>query len=372
MVGCVLITGGGGFIGSHVADELAAHGYDVRILDNLVDQVHGEEGVWPGYLSAVAEPVRGDVRDPDALRSALRGADAVIHLAALVGVGQSMYRVADYVAVNDLGTASLLQALIERPVGRVVVASSMSIYGEGLYRSQSGTLVHDAMRSPEQLRRGAWDPTDADGEPLEPLATPEYKRPSLASVYALSKYSQERMCLLIGEAYAIPTVALRFFNVFGPHQALSNPYTGVLAIFASRLLNRRPPMIFEDGAQRRDFVDVRDVARACRLALEQPRAAGHAINIGSGESRSITEVAERLAGVLGCEGLRPRIEGRYRVGDVRHCFADLQLARDLLGFAPRIGFEDGLVVLAEWLASQVAVDRVDQATEELRARGLVA
>ena len=372
MVGCVLITGGGGFIGSHVADELAAHGYRVRVLDDLVGQVHGEGGAWPTYLSAVSEPVRGDVRDPEALRSALRGVDAVIHLAALVGVGQSMYRVQDYVAVNELGTATLLQALIERPVERLIVASSMSVYGEGLYRNPGGALVEDAVRWPEALRRGAWDPTDAEGMPLEPLPTPEGKRPSLASIYALSKYSQERMCLLVGEAYAIPTVALRLFNVFGARQALSNPYTGVLAIFASRLLNRRPPVIFEDGAQRRDFVDVRDVARACRLALEQPRAAGHAINVGSGESRSVVEVAEHLADALGCKGLRPQIDGRYRMGDVRHCFADLELARDLLGFSPRIGFDQGLADLVEWLASQVAVDRVDQATEELRARGLVA
>jgi dTDP-L-rhamnose 4-epimerase len=371
MVGRVLITGGGGFIGSHVADELTSHDYRVRILDDLVGQVHADGG-WPDYLSAATETVQGDVRDPDALRSALRGVDAVVHLAALVGVGQSMYRVQDYVGVNELGTAALLQTLIDRPVERLIVASSMSIYGEGLYRSRSGALVQDAVRRPEDIRRGLWDPIDAEGAPLQPLPTPEDKRPSLASIYALSKYSQERMCLLMGEAYAIPTVALRFFNVFGARQALSNPYTGVLAIFAARLLNRRPPVIFEDGAQRRDLVDVRDVARACRLALEQPRAAGHAINIGSGESRSIVEVADRLAGVLGCEGIRPKIEGRYRTGDVRHCFADLALARDLLGFSPEIGFDAGLVDLAEWLASQVAVDRVDQATEELRARGLVA
>src|SRR5918999_5302958 len=201
MVGCVLITGGGGFIGSHVADELAAHGYRVRVLDDLVGQVHGEGGAWPTYLSAVSEPVRGDVRDPEALRSALRGVDAVIHLAALVGVGQSMYRVQDYVAVNELGTATLLQALIERPVERLIVASSMSVYGEGLYRNPGGALVEDAVRWPENIRREVWDPTDAEGAPLEPLPTPEHKRPSLASIYALSKYCQERMCLLMGDAY---------------------------------------------------------------------------------------------------------------------------------------------------------------------------
>lgn len=372
MVGCVLITGGGGFIGSHVADELAAHGYRIRLLDDLIGQVHGQDAAWPRHLAGAVEPMRGDVRDPEALKRALHGADAVVHLASLVGVGQSMYRVRDYVSVNDLGTAALLQALIEHPIERLVVASSMSIYGEGLYRSGDGALADDAARSTEQLRRGAWDPVDGEGRPLEPLPTPEHKRPELASVYALSKYAQERMCLLIGEAYAIPTVALRFFNVFGARQALSNPYTGVLAIFASRLLNGRPPMIFEDGAQRRDFVDVRDVARACRLALEAPKAAGHAINVGSGTSRSITEVAERLAAVLERPDLRPQISGRYRIGDVRHCFADLERARELLGFEPRVGFEEGLLDLGAWLASQIALDRVEEATEELSARGLVA
>ena len=372
MVGTVLITGGGGFIGSHLADELLASGHHVRLLDNLDPQVHGADGAWPAYLADAVEATAGDIRDPEAVQAALRGVDAVVHLASMVGVGQSMYQVSDYVAVNDLGTAILLQALIERPVERLVLASSMSIYGEGLYRDRRGRPVENAARRAEQLGRGVWDIRDADGVPLEPLPTPEWKRPSLTSIYALSKYSQEQMCLLIGRAYAMPTVALRFFNVFGPRQALSNPYTGVLAIFAARLLNGRPPMIFEDGLQRRDFVDVRDVARACRLALTSPRAPGHAINVGSGESRSVREVADRLAEVLGRPDLVAEISGRSRAGDIRHCFANLGQARELLDFAPAVGFEDGLSVLAEWLASQIAVDRIEHATRELAARGLVA
>jgi dTDP-L-rhamnose 4-epimerase len=284
-----------------------------------------------------------------------------------------MYKVADYVGVNDLGTATLLQAVLERPVERLVVASSMSIYGEGLYRDQDGYMVQNAARRAEDLRRARWDPRDERDRRLLPVPTPEWKQPSLASVYALTKFTQERLCLVVGGAYGIATTALRFFNVYGARQALSNPYTGVLAIFAARLLNGRRPLVFEDGEQRRDFVDVRDVARACRLALESPGAASHAINIGSGRSETVREAAERLARTLGCPQLTPEISGRLRIGDVRHCFADLTLARELLGYQPRIDFESGMSELAEWLvASDGVVDRVEQATAELHARGLVA
>jgi dTDP-L-rhamnose 4-epimerase len=371
MAASVLITGGAGFIGSHLADELLAHGYRVRVLDAMTAQVHGEVR-RPAYLAPDIDLVPGDIRDPEAVRRALAGADAVVHLAAQVGVGQSMYQVADYVGVNDLGTAVLLQALVEQPVERLIVASSMSIYGEGLYRDAEGELFQQASRSGEALRRGRWELRDEHDRPLVPLPTPEWKRPALASVYALTKFAQERMCLLIGESYAIPTTALRFFNVYGARQALSNPYTGVLAIFAARLLNLRRPLVFEDGEQRRDFVEVRDVARACRLVLASPRAAGHAINVGSGHSLSVREVAQRLAGALGCPDLRPEITGRFRTGDIRHCFADLTLAQRLLGYRPLIEFEDGVLDLVDWLARADAVDRVDQATAELCARGLVA
>lgn len=372
MAGRVLITGGAGFIGSHLADELLRRGYAVRILDSLSPQVHGDGETPPPYLSEEVDLRIGDLRDPGVVQSSLQKIDAVVHLASRVGVGQSMYRVADYVAVNDLGTAVLLEALIERPVERLVVASSMSVYGEGLYRDGHGRLIADAKRDPDQLRRGVWDPEDATGAALDPLPTPESKTPSLASIYALSKYVQERMCLLIGESYAIPTTALRFFNVYGPHQALSNPYTGVLAIFASRLLNGRRPMVFEDGEQRRDFVSVHDVARACRLALERPEAAGQAINVGSGIGRTVREVASSLATLLGRGDLEPEMTGRYRHGDIRHCFADLSLARERLAYEPAVSFEAGLEDLLGWLSEQSPEDRVDTATAELATRGLVA
>jgi len=366
----VSITGGAGFIGSHLADHLLGHGYRVRAFDNLTPQVHGEAGARPVYLDREVELVTGDIRDGEAVRRALRGIDVVYHLAATVGVGQSMYEIERYTSVNNIGTAVLLETLAERPVERLIVASSMSLYGEGLYQTPDGHLVEGEERSLEQLKSGDWEVRSAAGEPLTPVATPETKRPALASVYALSKYDQERLCLIIGRAHGMPTVALRFFNIFGTRQALSNPYTGVLAIFAARFLNNKPPLINEDGHQRRDFVSVLDVAQACRLALEAPGAAGQVFNVGSGRSYTIREVADRMAVALGKERLKPEITGQYRAGDIRHCFADITRARQLLGYEPRVTLERGLVELASWLEGQVAVDRVADARAELAARGL--
>jgi dTDP-L-rhamnose 4-epimerase len=366
----VLITGGAGFIGSHLADALLSAGHRVRALDNLSPQVHGALSGRPPHLHPDVELRVGDVRDPEAVRRALAGAEVVYHLAAEVGVGQSMYEIARYTAVNNLGTAVLLEALIERPVGRLVVASSMSLYGEGLYADEDGRPAEPVPRTLEDMRAGDWEVRDAAGRTLLPQPTPETKPPALASVYALSKYDQEQMCLIAGRAYGIPTVALRFFNVFGTRQALSNPYTGVLAIFASRLKNGKPPQIFEDGRQKRDFVYVGDVAQACRLALDSPRAVFEVINVGSGTPRTILEIAERCARVLGRGDLEAERTGKYRAGDIRHCFADISKARRLLGYEPRVDLDTGLAELAGWLEGQRADDRFEQATAELASRGL--
>jgi dTDP-L-rhamnose 4-epimerase len=365
----VLVTGGAGFIGSHLADELLAHGYTVRALDNLSPQVHGPGAIRPSYLDPRVELVLGDVTDERAVASALEGVDAVVHLAAAVGVGQSMYLPLRYTRTNNLGTALLMEALVTNPVDRLIVASSMSVYGEGLCRTDDGRPVAPGERSRRQLERRAWEITGEDGRVLEPLPTPETKPPRLSSLYALSKYGQERMALLLGAAYGIPTVALRFFNVYGTRQALSNPYTGVLAIFAARLKNRKPPLIFEDGGQRRDFVHVRDAARACRLAVEADEVSGEVLNIGSGRSRTVREVAEHLATVMGVP-IEPSVTGDYRVGDIRHCFADIGRARERLGYRPREDFDRGLRELAEWLEGQEAHDRVEEAKRELFDRGL--
>jgi dTDP-L-rhamnose 4-epimerase len=373
----VLITGGAGFIGSHVADRLLELGYRVRVLDNLDSQVHGENcTLFPSYLSPDVEPVRGDVRSARDVAAALEGVDAVFHFAANVGVGQSMYQIERYTDVNNRGTAVLLEGILRHKVSKLVVASSMSVYGEGQYRSRDGRLVSPAPRSIDRLKEGHWEIQDHAGHALEPMPTPEDKVTAPQSVYALSKLDQETLCLLFGRAYGIPVAALRFFNVYGERQALSNPYTGVLAIFAARYLSGKPPLIFEDGQQRRDFVHVRDLARACVLALECEPARDVTLNIGSGKSYSVVEVAERLSRVLGCSAIAPQVTSRYRAGDIRHCFADISRATALLGYAPRIDLESGLAELSGWLAehtqSRGVEDRSEAAEKELHSRGLVA
>jgi dTDP-L-rhamnose 4-epimerase len=280
-----------------------------------------------------------------------------------------MYQLANYTDVNNMGTAVLIEAILKHPVQKLVVASSMSIYGEGLYRRADGTTC-TRERSVEQLQREDWELRDEKGEVLIPMATPEWKSPSLASVYALSKYDQERMCLIIGRAYNIPAVALRFWNAYGPYQSLSNPYTGVLAIFASRLLNNRSPLINEDGLQQRDFVSVYDVAQACRLALEVKEADGKVFNVASGTQMGVADLAERIARVLG-KNIHPEITGKYRAGDIRHCFADITLAREVLGYKPKVTLEQGLLDVAGWLEGQIATDRVSESRAELAARGLI-
>ena len=365
----VLITGGAGFVGSFVGEELLNANYRVRAFDFLDPQVH-QGASRPDYLHPDIEFIEGDIRDADAVRGALNGVDAVFHLAALVGVGQSMYQIERYTSVNNVGTAVLLEALIENPVEKLVVASSMSIYGEGLYQDASGASVAGTERTLAQLQAHEWEMRDENGALLQPIPTPESKTPALSSVYALSKYDQERLCLIAGRAYGFDATALRFFNIYGPRQALSNPYTGVLAIFASRYLNNRAPLINEDGFQQRDFVHVTDVARACRLALEKPEAAGETFNIGSGVPRTVREIASELAIALDKREIEPEIVGKYRAGDIRHCFADISKAQEVLGYAPRVELHDGMRELAQWLEGQVAVDSVEAAGAELAARGL--
>ena len=372
MVSTVLITGGAGFIGSHLTDRLLAQGHRVRILDTLVPQVHGSGARRPSYLSREAEFIQGDIRDPNAVQRAVKDVSGVFHLAATVGVGQSMYQIHRYSDVNALGTAVLLEALAHHPVERLVVASSMSVYGEGLYKTEAGETIENAARSPDQLKLRQWELYGDDEEKLLPIATPETKVPALPSVYALSKYYQERLCLNVAHTYGISCVGLRFFNVFGTRQSLSNPYTGVLAIFASRLLNDRPPMVNEDGLQRRDFVYINDLVQACSLAYSIPEASGHVFNVGSGRASTILEVAKKLAKALDKSHIEPEITGKYRFGDIRNCFADISKARAILGYKPVYGLEQGLPELVEWLSTQSAEDHSSVATRELAERGLTA
>jgi dTDP-L-rhamnose 4-epimerase len=368
----VLITGGGGFIGSHLADRLLADGHHVRAFDNLDPQVHADDE-RPGYLAHGVEFVAGDVRDREALRSALDGVDTVVHFAAAVGVGQSMYEIERYTSINAIGAAVLLEEVVERrdTVRKLLVASSMSIYGEGQYKNPrtAEAGIAPGLRPEAQLAARNWDVLGDDGLPLDPQPTAETKPLRPTSIYAINKRDHEEMTLAVGAAYGIPSVALRFFNVYGERQALSNPYTGVAAIFASRLLNDRPPLVFEDGAQTRDFIDVRDIARACALALTSDAANGRALNVGTGVPTSVLRVAEVLARGLD-KDIEPEIANEYRAGDIRHCYADTRLAEELLGFRAEIPFERGMEDLLEWLQGQQAADSVDAARDALVQRGL--
>ena len=368
----VLVTGGAGFVGSHLVDALLARGDRVRILDNLDPQVHGPDRRRPAWVPADAELIQGDMRSADDVRRSLREIDVVYHLAAAVGVGQSMYQIADYTDVNTLGTAHLLQALVDDRGGveKLVVASSMSIYGEGRYVRPDGGEPAAVLRTADRLREHQWEPADADGTVLTPAPTDEGKPLDPTSIYALTKADQEKMVLMVGAAYGIPSVALRFFNIYGPRQALSNPYTGVAAIFSSRLLNGQPPLVFEDGEQKRDFVSVHDIVQALLLSAQEEAAVGKAFNVGSGRAVTVREVGATLASVLGTD-VEAQVVGKYRVGDIRHCFADISLAREVLGYEPRVTFEDGMQELVAWLQEQERPeDRVETHAAELAARGL--
>ncbi len=368
----VLITGGAGFVGSHLAEALLQRGHQVRVFDVLAAQVHGD-GI-PAYLPPEVEFRQGDMRDLESVRRAIRGVDVVFHLAAAVGVGQSMYEIAHYMGANTQGTANLLQALLEtgNRLEKLVVASSMSIYGEGKYRCARCGEQAPPFRSSARLRQQQWETTCPQcGQALTPTPTDESKLLQCTSIYALSKKDQEEMALLYGRTYGLPVVALRYFNIYGPRQALSNPYTGVCAIFAARLLNGHAPLIFEDGRQMRDFVSVHDVVTANLLAMESAAADGMALNIGSGEAITIRQVADALAGALG-KAIKAEITGQSRAGDIRHCFADISAAKRELGYAPRVDFSAGMTELAGWLASQRADDRAAEAVRQLRSFGLTA
>jgi dTDP-L-rhamnose 4-epimerase len=368
----ILVTGGAGFVGSHTVDALLQQGHEVRVFDNLEEQVH--HGSLPTYLSREAEFIRGDVRDLDALRRALADIDVIYHFAAAVGVGQSMYEIARYMEMNTQGTANLLQALLERrnQIEKLIVASSMSIYGEGQYLCREHGAVCAEPRTTAQLRTREWElGCPQCHRALQPLATTESKPTQCTSIYALSKKDQDEMCLLFGRTYGLPVVALRYFNIYGTRQALSNPYTGVVAIFASRLLNQRSPLVFEDGQQMRDFVSVHDVVQANLLAIERSECDGSAINIASGQPVTIREVAELMATRMGVA--KPaEITGNFRAGDIRHCFADISLAHRKLYYRPRYRLAEALGELVEWVASQPAADRAEEAHQSLRAYGLTA
>jgi dTDP-L-rhamnose 4-epimerase len=380
----ILVTGGAGFIGSHVVDLLLERGERVVVLDSLDKQVH-PDGEWPQYLDARAVRVYGKVEDGDAIADILRWAvgtgdpiDRVIHLAAKVGVGQSAYEIAAYTEANATGTAVLLEALVEfGGIKRIVTAGSMSCYGEGRYRwTGPGGATRTGkgrIRTEDELAEKRWDavlPAHANSlDGFGPIGTDESTPFVCTSVYAETKRVQEELTRLVGSQQGISWAVTRFFNVYGPRQSVSNPYTGVAAIFSSQIRSGRAPTIYEDGEQSRDFIEVSDIARAIVLLLDREDAVG-VYNVGTGRRTSIRRLAEGLLDVYGRRDLGVEIRGSYRVGDVRHCFADVEKLSGL-GWTAEVSLEDGLARLAEWVESTSVEDRTDRAHRELVERGLV-
>lgn len=368
----ILVTGGAGFIGSHIADRFLAGGWNVRVLDSLEPQVHGLGRERPNYLDDRVELLRGDICDRKAVIDALVDVDVLSHHAALVGVGQSLYEIERYARTNAYGASVILDVIAneKHTVRKMMVASSISIYGEGAYRCPNRCTSPADLRPVSRLRSRQWEvPCPDCGTDLAPIPTTEQKVLQPSSVYAIQKRDHEELFRVVGRAYGIPTVALRYFNVYGTRQALSNPYTGLVAIFASRLLNKKPPLIFEDGRQRRDLVSVRDIADANWVAVNHPSAEGQILNVGSGKSYTVLEIASILADRMGVR-IAPEVTGDYREGDIRHCFADITAIRERFGWEPRYSLTEEVGELVAWVKSQHAHDNVDVARGELVSRGL--
>ena len=373
----ILITGGAGFIGSHLVDTLLARDYEVTVLDNLSPQVHGDAELdddgWPVYLDPRAKRIRGDLLDEGIFERSIEGVTHLAHLAASVGVGQSMTNIVDYTRNNVMTAAIMLETLSRKPhtIERIAVASSMSIYGEGAYAHRSGSRsVIPKLRTNEQLLKRQWELVEGD-EMLTPLPTSEEKLLQPASIYAVNKRDHEEMFLSVGRALGIPTMALRLFNAYGSRQALSNPYTGVAAIFISRLLNNQPPLIFEDGRQRRDFVHVQDVADAFATVLDSDLCIWDAFNVGSGQPIMVTEMAQLLARHLH-KNIAPEIMNKYRFGDIRHCYADISKIGRVFGFKPRRTLEGGMAELINWVAAaRMPVNRNLESLAELQRHRLM-
>lgn len=368
----VLVTGGAGFIGSHLTDVLLRRGHRVRVLDNLLPQAHPSGA--PTHLAPEAELLLGDVRNAADVARALEGVSVVFHLAGMVGNGQSMLEIESYVDVNGRGTAVLLEQMLRRrdQFRRLVVASSMVVYGDGAYACSEHGELTSAERSIQRLRAEEWEPICAQcGRDVSPVAIREERRLAPNSVYGISKRDQEELCLVLGRAYGLPTIALRYLCTYGSRQALGNPYTGVAAIWATRLLNGNRPLVFEDGRQIRDFVHVLDVAEATACAAEAPAAADFEVfNVGSGERCTIFELGQVLSHALGID-IEPELPGRFRVGDIRHCFADISRAKTLLGWSPTMTLADGLREFTQWAREQQPTDTSDAANDALRLRGII-
>ncbi len=367
----ILVTGGAGFIGSHLVDRLITDGYNVVVLDNLEGQVHN--GTLPVYFNKRATFIRGDVRDYKTFLRALTNVQMVFHLASRVGVAQSNYEIKDYVEANVGGMANLVDIAVnhKNAIQKIIMTASMTSYGEGNYACKTCGVVRPDLRQKEQLNKGDWELKCPNCQKnVTPIAIQENDKINNNSVYALTKNTQEELLKLVGTIYKIPFVSLRCFNVYGPRQSLSNPYTGVTAIFISRLKNNAIPVIYEDGKQTRDFISVYDVVDALVKSMETTRANNEIINIGSGKPTPIKDIAENLAKLM---GKKPKIDitHEYRVNDIRHCFADIKKASQLLQWQPKVSLNDGLKELISWSEGTQADDLFDESEKQLRDKSLL-
>lgn len=372
----VLVTGGAGFIGSHLVDKLIHEkGYDVTIIDSLEEQVHGRNDHPPDYLNKDAKFNHDSVTDYRKFRDLVGESDIIFHLAAKVGVGQSMYKIKDYIDSNIGGLGNLLDILVncEHNVKKLVLASSNTVYGEGKYNCSSCGVIYPGLRQTDQLKHKEWDIRCPNcGKIAEPLLTSEDSILTPSSIYAFSKLAQEKMGMMIGETYGINTTVLRFFLTYGTRQSLSNPYTGVCAIFSSRALNGKPPIIFEDGNQSRDFVHVSDICQALILAMEKKAANGETFNVGTGTAVTIGEVAEIITEKIN-SNLKPIYNQNYRIGDIRHCIADISKIKTKLGYSPTLNLKEGIDDLISWIKIKKnnIIENSLKAMEELKQKGLL-
>ncbi len=373
----ILITGGAGFIGSNVALKLIAKGYNVTVLDSLSTQIHGEnpEKTSPLYRSIKDKVnfIAGSVTSREDWMKAIEGQDAIIHLAAETGTGQSMYEIEKYVGVNIGGTAIMLDILAntKHSVKRVIVAESRAIYGEGKYHCQKCGDVYPLERRDEDMSQGDFEcKCPKCGGRVELVATTEDSAIHPSSVYGIGKQVQGQLVHMVCKSLGIDSVSYRYQNVYGPGQSLSNPYTGILSIFSTRIKNGNGINIFEDGKETRDFVYIEDVVDATILGLEVPEANGHVFNVGTGVATDVLSVANTLCEKYGVE-VPITVSGNYRLGDIRHNYADITLARQILGFEPKWSFSDGIEQFTKWVNKQeVQEDKYEASIEEMKMKGL--
>ena len=370
----VLITGGAGFIGSRLCEKLFDQGYEITILDNLSPQVHGSDSTLYNRIKEKCNFIKGDVRVIEDWKRALKDQDIVVHFAAETGTGQSMYEVQRYNDVNVMGTSNLLQILANsnHSIKKIILSSSRSIYGEGKYYSDTHGIQYPHNRKESDMIKGIFNPKcEHSSKEMRPLSTDENSKIHPISIYGMTKQYQEQMIMLISKSLGIPSVSLRYQNVYGPGQSLSNPYTGILSIFSTRILNGNDLEIYEDGLQSRDFVFIDDVVDATKLAIEKDNSNDQVFNVGSGEAINVKKVAEVLRDIYNVSNINISISGKFRLGDIRHNFADLSKINKLLGYSPKFSFMEGVSEFVKWVRSQeVQVDNYEKSIKELEQKGL--